>query len=89
MKSYIQDLCGDENPVDIDCAILQCMLQDAIFEKLTSNISAKHVLEEINKAVYEIIGPYIEPMPSMSIDLTLKRGDSDEYKTESYKLSRS
>lgn len=43
MKAYIQDLCGDEgsgteqSPVDIDCAILQCMLQDAIFEKLVGN----------------------------------------------------
>jgi hypothetical protein len=38
MKSYIQDLCGDENPIDIDVAILQCLLQDAIFEKLVGNI---------------------------------------------------
>lgn len=68
MKSYIQDLCGDEDTVVIDCAILNCLLQDAIFEKLTGDISAKYVLEEINKAVYEIIGPYIEPIPSMSID---------------------
>jgi hypothetical protein len=34
MKAYIQDLCGDENPIDIDCAILQCMLQDVMFEAL-------------------------------------------------------
>ena len=68
MKAYIQDLCGDEDTVVIDCAILQCMLQEAIFEKLTSNIPAKYVLDEINKAVYEIIGPYIESIPSMSID---------------------
>jgi hypothetical protein len=34
VKSYIQDLCGDENPIDIDVAILQCMLQQAIFEAL-------------------------------------------------------
>jgi len=34
MKSYIQDLCGDENPIDIDCAILNCLLQDATFEAL-------------------------------------------------------
>jgi hypothetical protein len=27
MKAYIQDLCGDEDTVVIDCAILQCMLQ--------------------------------------------------------------
>ena len=36
MKSYIQDLCGDENPIVIDCAILQCMLQEAIFERLVA-----------------------------------------------------
>lgn len=34
MKSYIQDLCGDEDTVVIDCAILNCLLQDAIFEAL-------------------------------------------------------
>ena len=34
MKSYIQDLCGDEDTVVIDVAILQCMLQEAIFEAL-------------------------------------------------------
>lgn len=34
MKSYIQDLCGDEDSVVIDCAILSCLLQDAIFEAL-------------------------------------------------------
>ena len=33
MKAYIQDICGDEDPLDIDRAILQCLLQDAIFEK--------------------------------------------------------
>jgi len=33
MKAYIQDICGDEDPLDIDVAILQCLLQDAIFEK--------------------------------------------------------
>lgn len=34
MKSYIQDLCGDENAIDIDIAILNCLLQDAVFESL-------------------------------------------------------
>lgn len=34
MKSYIQDFCGDEDSVVIDLAILQCMLQEVIFEKL-------------------------------------------------------
>jgi hypothetical protein len=78
MKAYIQDLCGDEDTVVIDCAILQCMLQEAIFEKLTSNIPAKYVLDEINKAVYEIIGPYIESIPSISIDFKFPRkGDHD------------
>ena len=33
-KAYIQDLCGDEDSAVIDVAILQCLLQDAIFEAL-------------------------------------------------------
>ena len=78
MKSYIQGLCGDENPIDIDCAILQCMLQDAIFERLIGKPVTSDTMDEINKAVYEIIGPYIEPIPSISIDFKFPRkGDHD------------
>jgi hypothetical protein len=38
MKSYIQDLCGDEDTVVIDCAILQCRMQDVIFEILLKQV---------------------------------------------------
>jgi len=34
MKSYIQDLCGDEDSAVVDVAILNCLLQDAVFEAL-------------------------------------------------------
>lgn len=53
MKAYIQDLCGDENPVDIDCAVLQCMLQDAIFEKLSAEEQA--VVDENYKNLHRMI----------------------------------
>lgn len=55
MKSYIQDLCGDEDPLDIDRAILQCLLQDAIFEKLigmkTKEVKCADVLDAINEVM--------------------------------------
>ena len=51
MKAYIQDLCGDEDTVVIDCAILNCLLQDAIFEILLKQVG-KPVTEEVQ---YEII----------------------------------
>lgn len=54
MKSYIQDLCGDENPIDIDCAILQCMLQDAIFEALLQQIG-KPVTEELHRDIIRYV----------------------------------
>lgn len=50
-KAYIQDLCGDENPIDIDCAILQCMLQDAIFEALMSKKTDTNFLQPVTDAV--------------------------------------
>ena len=51
MKSYIQDLCGDEDTVVIDCAILQCRMQDVIFEILLKQVG-KPVTEEVQ---YEIM----------------------------------
>lgn len=54
MKSYIQDLCGDENPIDIDCAILQCMLQDAIFEILLKQVG-KPVTEEAHRKIIRYV----------------------------------
>ena len=80
MKSYIQDLCGDEDSVVIDLAILQCMLQEAIFEKLVNAPTNTIRMEDVDGAIWNVIRPYITP-PSMVIDLTLKRGDDDEGKT--------
>lgn len=61
MKAYIQDLCGDEDTLDIDRAILQCLLQDAIFEKLigmkTKEVKCADVLDAINGVMYSI--PYV------------------------------
>lgn len=62
MKSYIQDLCGDENPIDIDLAILQCLLQDAMFEKLLnapmkiSVETSKRISERGRKAIMDKYG---------------------------------
>lgn len=78
MKSYIQDICGDEDTVVIDCAILQCMLQDAIFEKLVGKPIDFDTLTEVNTTISQIMRPYIEPMPSMSIDFKFpRRGEND------------
>ncbi len=79
MKAYITDLVGDENPIDIDCSILQCMLQEAIFEKLINAPTNTIPMEYVEGAIYNVLRPYIV-MPRVSIDLTLKRGD-DEWKT--------
>lgn len=81
MKAYIQDLCGDEDHVVVDCAILQCMLQDAIFEKLVGNVGKPidfDTLTEVNISINQIMMSYIEQMPSMSIDFKFPRkGDND------------
>lgn len=74
MKSYIQDLCGDEDTVVIDYAILQCMLQDAVFEKLVGKPFNTDVMAELKDVVYEIIGPYVPQSPDVFVDLMLKRG---------------
>lgn len=61
VKAYITDLCGDEDPLDIDKAILQCLLQDAIFEKLigmkTKEVHCADVLDAISGVIYSI--PYV------------------------------
>lgn len=61
MKAYIQDLCGDEDTLDIDRAILQCLLQDAIFEKLigmkTKEVKYADVVDVINRVIYGV--PYV------------------------------
>ena len=77
MKAYIQDLCGDEDTVVIDVAILQCMLQDAIFEKLVGQRTNEITQEEVVGAIRNVLHPYVT-LPSVSINLTLRRGDEDE-----------
>ena len=61
MKAYIQDLCGDEDPLDIDVAILQCLLQDAIFEKFigmkTKEVHCADVLDATSGVIYGT--PYV------------------------------
>lgn len=79
MKAYIQDLCGDENPVDIDCAILQCVLQDAIFERLVAGQGRKPATMEEVEAICRVVLPY--PIPRVWGTLTLTIGDKDEGKT--------
>lgn len=54
MKSYIQDLCGDEDPVVIDTAILQCMLQDTIFEKLVGNIGVP-IGDKVHNVIWDLL----------------------------------
>lgn len=80
MKSYIQDLCGDEDTVVIDCAILKCRMQDVIFEKLVNAPTNTIRMEDVDGAIWNVIRPYITP-PSMVIDLSLKRGVNNEGKT--------
>lgn len=61
MKAYIQDLCGDEYPLDIDVAILQHLLQDAIFEKFigmkTKEVHCADVLDATSGVIYGT--PYV------------------------------
>ena len=61
MKAYIQDLCGDEDSKDIDMAILQCLLQDAIFEKFigmkTKEVKYADVVDAISGVIYGT--PYV------------------------------
>ena len=76
MKSYIQDLCGDENPIDIDCAILQCMLQDAIFERLVAGQGRKPATMDDIENVCRVVLP--KPLRYVSICINLERGDDNE-----------
>ena len=61
MKTYVTDIVGDENPIDIDVAILQCLLQDAIFEKFigmkTKEVKYAGVVDAINGVIYGV--PYV------------------------------
>lgn len=79
MKSYIEDFVGDENPIDIDCAILQCLLQEAIYDRLVNTTTNVIPMIDIEEVVRETINPYV--IPRVSIDWTLTRGDDDEGKT--------
>jgi len=72
MKAYIQSgLVGDENPIDIDCSILQCMLQEAIFEKLTNAPTNTIPMKDVEGAIWNALRPYIV-MPRVSINFTLE-----------------
>lgn len=71
--SYIQDLVGDENPIDIHCAILQCMLQDAIFERLVAGQGRKPAtMEEITDICRITLA---EPLKYIYTEVTLDYGD--------------
>jgi hypothetical protein len=78
MKSYIQDLCGDEDSAVIDVAILECCLKDAIFEKLVS-WDGKPVTEKDIADMTRDILP--KPLCYGTIQINMKRGDDDEGKT--------
>jgi hypothetical protein len=65
MRAYLTDFVGDENSIDIDCGILKCNLQDAIFEKLINAPTNSDVLS-----------PYMA-MPSMSINFTARQWGYD------------
>lgn len=79
MKSYIEGFVGDENPTDIDCAILQCLLQEAIYDRLVNTTTNVISMIDIEEVVRETISPYV--IPRVSIDWTLTREDDDEGKT--------
>lgn len=80
MKSYIQDLCGDEDSVVVDVAILECNLKDAIFEKLVGSMVNKVVIDKAHDLIWDFLSKH-QPTPRVSIDLTLKRGDDENGKT--------
>lgn len=76
MEAYIQDLCGDENPADIDCAILQCLIKDAILEQFRGGPVNNRMLDKTHDVVWDFLSQY-NNKPAISVDLTLKRGDED------------
>jgi hypothetical protein len=77
MKAYLTDFVGDENSIDIDCGILKCNLQDAIFEKLINAPTNSDVLKGVEGAVYNVMRPYYRVMPSMSINFTVRQWGYD------------
>lgn len=77
MKAYLTDLVGDENPVDIDCGIIKCNIQDAIFEKLINTPKNSDLLNDIEGAVYNVMRPYCMVIPSMSINFTVRQWSYD------------
>lgn len=54
------NLVGDEDSVDIGCAILQCNLQDIVSEKLESNVMSKLTMGEMETVIYDFLSPHIE-----------------------------
>ena len=75
MKSYIQDLCGDEDSAVIDVAILNCLLQDTIFEKLVNWVGKPVTEKDIADVARDILP---KPLCYGTICVNLKRGDGDE-----------
>lgn len=55
MKSYIQDLCGDEDSAVIDYAILECNLKDAIFEKLVGSMMNKGTIDKTHDVIWDFL----------------------------------
>lgn len=73
MKAYIQsELVGDEDSVDIDCAILQCELQDAIFKALMEAPTNTFSMDVVDGIIWRVLAPYIH-VPSVSIDFCFER----------------
>lgn len=70
MKSYIQDLVGDEDAVVIDCAILQSSLTDAIYKRLLySNTTS---MKEVEDVIKSYVLPYTVPYVSYSVKVGLE-----------------
>lgn len=74
MKSYIQDLCGDEDGVVIDFAILECVLQEAVYEALLTRKMEKVSVDFLRGICETVLGPYtVMPLTPTSIDFKLER----------------
>ena len=77
VKACITDLVGDERagteqfPVDIDCSIIQCVLQEAIYERLRNAPTNSITMKDIEDTVCHVLR--LPPMPCVSIDFTFKR----------------
>jgi len=67
MKAYIQsELAGDEDSVVIDCAILQCVMWDNVFDALKKFEGApvnrqrgSSIAEVVDEAIRKTLSPYI------------------------------